>query len=170
MKRTAFKPRAVALKSQGFKRADRKEATAVAKIRKAAPARKATLKAKRPKMTPIRASARGEQCTLRFACCNSDPATTVWCHSNRAVDGKGMGLKSRDEEGCYGCSACHAWLDGGYAGHMRRETVDAFFDLARANSQKILRAKGLMKPKSETADRLQPAAASEHDPHEEMYV
>lgn len=114
--------------------------------RKAAPARKAALKAKKPKMTPIRKSARGEECTLRFpGICNGDTQTTVWCHSNRAEDGKGMGLKARDEEGCYGCSACHAWLDGGYAGHMPRSTVDVFFDLARGFSQQILRQKGLMK-------------------------
>lgn len=109
---------------------------------KAAPARKLT---KRPKMTPIRKSARGEECTLRFWCCNGDRDTVVWCHSNRAEDGKGMGIKARDEEGCYGCSSCHAWLDGGYAGHTSRESVDRFFDLARTVSQAILKLKGLMK-------------------------
>jgi hypothetical protein len=166
MRRTGFKPSTVTLKSNGFVRTDRKEAAAVAKLRKAAPARKAAMKVKHPKMTPIRASARGEQCTLRFACCNFDPATTVWCHSNRAADGKGMGIKARDHEGAYGCSACHAWLDGGYAGHMRRETVDIFFDLARANSQTILRAKGLMPQKQgSSTERLHsPGAAYQNNP------
>lgn len=108
------------------------------------PAKRSTLKAKRPKMTPIRASARGEACTLRLPVCNGNRETTVWCHSNRAEDGKGMGIKARDEEGCYGCSACHAFLDGGYAGKMPRSLVDTYFDLARAESQRILRTKGLM--------------------------
>ena len=109
------------------------------------PGRNSTLKSKGPRMTPIRKSARGEDCTLRFECCNGDPDTTVWAHSNSHRDGKGMGKKARDEEGCYACSACHAWLDGGYAGHMLRATVDTFFDVARANSQTILRSKGFMK-------------------------
>lgn len=100
---------------------------------------------KRPKMTPIRASARGQECTLRFpGICNRNPETTVWCHSNRLADGKGLGLKAPDEQGCYGCSDCHAWLDGGYAGHVAREVVDARFDAARAESQQILKEKGLM--------------------------
>lgn len=103
------------------------------------------LKAKRPPMTPIRKSAKGEACTLRLPVCNGDPATTVWAHSNRAEDGKGMGIKARDEEGCYACHACHAFLDGGYAGKMPRTLVDTYFDLARAESQGILRMKGLMK-------------------------
>jgi hypothetical protein len=104
-----------------------------------------SLKSSRPKMTPIRASARGEECTLRFpGICNRNPETTAWCHSNRLEDGKGMGLKAPDEEGCYGCSDCHVWLDGGYAGRMSREAVDARFDAARTESQQILRAKGLL--------------------------
>lgn len=103
------------------------------------------IKQSRPKMTPIRASARGQECTLRFVgICNRNPETTVWCHSNRLTDGKGMGLKAPDEEGCYGCSDCHAWLDGGYAGRIPRELVDARFDAARAESQVILKAKGLI--------------------------
>jgi len=103
------------------------------------------LKSKGPKMTPIRKSAKGQECTLRFPCCNFDPETTVWAHSNRIQDGKGMGAKARDEEGCYACSACHSWLDGGYALHMPRSLVDTYFDLARSESQEILKKKGLMK-------------------------
>lgn len=143
MKRTAFKPRTSTLKATSFKKIGRKEDGAIAKLRQ-------KLKSKAPKMTPIRASARGEECTLRFPCCSFDPASTVWCHSNRAEDGKGMGIKARDEEGAYGCGKCHAWLDGGYAGHMPRSLVDVYFDIARAQSQKILQRKGLMKSESAT--------------------
>lgn len=104
------------------------------------------LKSSRPKMTLIRASANGQECTLRFpGICNRNPETTVWCHSNRLADGKGMSLKAPDEQGCYGCSDCHSWLDGGYAASgTSRESVDARFDAARAESRAILRAKGLM--------------------------
>lgn len=108
------------------------------------PAARKPMKSKGPKMTPIRKSARGEECTLRFPCCNRLTDTTVWCHSNHYADGKGAGLKARDEEGCYGCSACHAFLDGGYAGKVARWFVDAMFDHARAESQKILKKKGLI--------------------------
>jgi hypothetical protein len=104
------------------------------------------LKKSRPKSTPIRASAHMQECTLRFeGICNRNPETTVWCHSNRLEDGKGMSLKAPDEQGCYGCSDCHAWLDGGYASAgADRAPVDARFDAARAESQQILRAKGLL--------------------------
>ena len=102
------------------------------------------MKSKDPKSTPIRKSAKGQECTLRFPCCCEDSSTTVWAHSNRLEDGKGMGIKARDEEGCYACFACHSWLDGGYAGHMPRSLVDKYFDLARTESQAILRRKGLI--------------------------
>lgn len=55
-----------------------------------------------------------------------------------------MGIKARDEEGCYACAPCHSWLDGGYANHMPRTLVDKYFDLARTESQAILKRKGLM--------------------------
>jgi len=130
--------------SAGLLRIAAVQAKAKAKAAKQAAPRK-PMKSTRPKMTPIRKSARGQACTLRFpGICNRNAETAAWCHSNRLADGKGMGIKARDEEGCYGCSDCHAWLDGGYAGHMPREAVDARFDAARAESQAILRAKGLL--------------------------
>lgn len=140
MKRTGFQAR-----TKPMARAAKIGVLGVLSVQRKAPARKAAMKPKRPKMTPIRASARGEACTLRLPVCNFNPETTVWCHSNRMADGKGMGIKARDEEGCYGCSACHAFLDGGYAGKMPRSLVDTYFDLARTESQAILKNKGLMK-------------------------
>jgi hypothetical protein len=104
------------------------------------------MKSASQKMTPIRKSAKGEECTLRIpGVCNGDNSTVVWCHSNNIRDGKGMGLKSRDEEGCYGCSSCHAWIDGGYVKDGPRHWMEQYFDLARAESQAILKRKGLMK-------------------------
>mgnify|MGYP001568733538 CR=1 FL=1 len=105
------------------------------------------MKYSRPKMTPIRKSAKDEDCTLRITgFCNYDPETTVWAHSNKIEDGKGMGIKARDEEGCYACSACHAWLDSGWVRDkgMTAELLYEFFDAARKKSQAILRQKGLL--------------------------
>jgi len=147
------------MRQVGFSRASSKTASAGAGLLRVAavqakaardreakpPKQRKPMKSSRPKMTPIRASARGQECTLRFpGICNRNPETTAWCHSNRLADGKGMGLKAPDEQGCYGCSDCHAWLDGGYAGHVPREVVDARFDAARIESQEILKEKGLM--------------------------
>lgn len=109
---------------------------------------KKKLRQRGPKMTPIRASAKGEDCTLRFiGICNYNSETTVWAHSNRLQDGKGMGIKARDEEGCYACSACHAYLDGGWVRDkgMTFDLLQEFFDVARKRSQAILRAKGLLR-------------------------
>jgi len=133
MRRTELKRSTSQLARNGFK--------AKQKVPDSAPKR---LKAKRKPLTKIQKSAKGQPCTLRLPVCNFDPATTVWCHSNSYSDGKGMGLKARDEEGCYGCFACHAFLDGGYAGRMPRSLLDTYFDLARAESQQILKTMGLM--------------------------
>lgn len=104
------------------------------------------MKSARPKMTPIRSSARNQDCTLRIpGICNYNPQTVVWCHSNESVDGKGAGLKARDPEGCYGCSACHSYYDGGYvAFNVTRDAVRALFNRARDISQSILKQKGLI--------------------------
>lgn len=104
-------------------------------------------KRSRPKMTPIRKSARGEACTLRIpGVCRQDASTTVWCHSNRLADGKGMGIKANDEAGCYGCSSCHAFLDGGWAAfaHWSYDLIQQYFERARAISRVILKRKGLL--------------------------
>ncbi|MFC7515074.1 nuclease domain-containing protein [Herbaspirillum sp. GCM10030257] len=101
------------------------------------------------KSTPIRQSAKDENCTLRFpGICRNRTDTTVWCHSNSLVDGKGMGLKAPDEEGCYGCYECHCYLDGGWVQEMwrgvTRDLVDEVFSNARKESRQILRNKGLI--------------------------
>lgn len=164
MRRSSFKTgskplqRRTPMRQTGFSRASSKTPAAGAGLlrvaavqakmrdREAKPVKpRKQMKSSRPKMTPIRASARGQDCTLRFpGICNRNPETTAWCHSNRLEDGKGMGLKAPDHHGCYGCSDCHAWLDGGYAGRVAREVVDARFDAARAESHEILKSKGLL--------------------------
>lgn len=56
-------------------------------------------------------------CLLRIpGTCNRDPDTTVACHSNwRQHGGKGAHRKADDHYSCWGCGACHHWLDFGPA-------------------------------------------------------
>lgn len=108
---------------------------------------RARMKASRPKSTPIRQSARGEDCTLMIpGVCNWQPETVVLCHSNRLHDGKGMGLKAPDTEACYGCAACHDVLDGRrpLPAGLTRDHLGQMFDRARAITQEKLRLKGLI--------------------------
>lgn len=108
---------------------------------------KTLLKSTRPKMTPIRRAARGQECTLQIlGVCNGQPETVVLCHSNKLEHGKGMGLKAPDTAACFGCSSCHDVLDGRAprpAG-MTLADVDALFRYAVQRTHAILRTKGLM--------------------------
>lgn len=95
-------------------------------------------------MSRVRESARDESCTLRFqSVCNGNTETTVFCHSNRGSDGKGMGLKAKI--GCYGCSACHDVLDGRAVRPigLTYEAMMERFDQAVIETQGKLFAKGL---------------------------
>lgn len=108
---------------------------------------KTLLKSTRPKRTPIRQAARGQDCTLQIlGVCNGQPETVVLCHSNSLADGKGMGLKAPDTAACFGCSSCHDVLDGRRprpAG-MTLADVDNLFRYAVERTHAILRTKGLM--------------------------
>ncbi len=101
------------------------------------------MKSSRPRMTPIRASACTEECTLRLpGVCNFDTETTVLCHEN----GAGAGMKSPDECGAYGCYACHMVLDG-HAKRpewLTREMVQAAFVEGNRKTRLILKQKGLI--------------------------
>lgn len=74
-----------------------------------------------PKTTPYRDRrlldlARGEPCYLRIpGICIGGTETTVPCHGNGAIFGKGMARKADDTSACPGCFACHRWLDQGPA-------------------------------------------------------
>ncbi|HSH24979.1 MAG TPA: nuclease domain-containing protein [Massilibacterium sp.] len=57
----------------------------------------------------IRASAKGENCTIRYPGCNNQTETTVFAHLNSRW--KGMGNKSPDLFGVYACDFCHRKLD-----------------------------------------------------------
>lgn len=111
------------------------------------PMKRSAMKSYRPKVTPIRRSAKGEECTIELAgICNHNPETVVWCHENSYSAGKGMGMKARDERGAYGCSTCHAVYDGQAPrlSWMTKEYVDQRFQIAMDISREILRRKGLL--------------------------
>lgn len=108
--------------------------------------KRSRMKPSRPKSSPIRKSAKGEECTIRLPnVCNFDPATTVLCHSNKLADGKGMGLKAPDTHAAYGCSACHDVVDGRapIPSWLTKELVDALFEEGIAHTQRIVKRKGL---------------------------
>ena len=63
------------------------------------------------KTTKIRQSARNETCSLRVSPDCQDGETVVFCHLNSPQ--KGMGIKSPDIFGVYGCYSCHQKLDAG---------------------------------------------------------
>lgn len=105
------------------------------------------MKASRPKMTPIRRAARGQDCTLQIlGVCSGDPSTVVLCHSNSLADGKGMGHKAPDTAACFGCAACHDVLDGRRPRPpgMTLHDVDTYFRHAIEKTHAILRTKGLI--------------------------
>lgn len=110
--------------------------------------RRALLKTYRPKSTPIRKSAKGEDCTLEFPIPEyHDPETVVLCHDNRLESGKGAGHKAPDTAAAYGCFHCHNVLDGraprpnGFTYEMMIERFERGVALTHAR----LRAKGLLK-------------------------
>lgn len=63
------------------------------------------------KKTKIRQSARNEACSLRMSPQCQDGETVVLCHLNSQH--KGVGIKSPDIFGVYGCYWCHQRLDAG---------------------------------------------------------
>ena len=148
LKRTAFAPSTTPLlRSTPFTQASPIPRKAFDSAALGAMTRQRRLRSRGPKMTPIRRSARGEDCTFNFpGICQHSTDTTVWCHSNSYADGKGMGIKANDAAGAYGCAACHAFYDGGWASvpHMSKEQAHQYFEIARAKSRLILKHKGLI--------------------------
>jgi len=58
------------------------------------------------------AMARGQRCLLRIpGVCTENRETTVACHSNLGIHGKAGARKAEDFYSCWGCMACHRWLD-----------------------------------------------------------
>lgn len=53
--------------------------------------------------------------------CNHRVDTTVACHSNLSIHGKGERRKADDQYSVWGCAACHYWLDFGKAAAAQKE-------------------------------------------------
>lgn len=67
----------------------------------------------------LRAAAKGKPCMIRLeGICNGNPETTVLCHF-RLVGVSGMGMKSPDLIGAWGCSACHQVVDKDKSDHVQ---------------------------------------------------
>jgi hypothetical protein len=71
------------------------------------------MKSSRPKMTPARANARGQACTLRLPGCYPGPENeqVQLCHL-RMNGAAGGGQKPHDSEAVFACTHCHDLLDG----------------------------------------------------------
>jgi len=98
-------------------------------------------------MSAITQSARGEQCQIRIpGVCNHNPETVVFCHANGSAAGKGIGMKSPDILGAYGCSACHAVVDRlvPLPKHLTRDDVKLMFYEGHARTVLRLIEKGLI--------------------------
>jgi len=62
------------------------------------------------KQTKITKSAKGESCSLRVSPeCTDEYGYVVLCHLN--TNYRGVGIKSPDLFGVYGCTPCHRLLD-----------------------------------------------------------
>lgn len=91
-------------------------------------------------MSAIRKAAKGEQCTLNIAgVCNYNPETVVFCHFPSETHG--MGLKSDDLSGGFGCNACHDAIDG--RSHIQLSREDKEFYMRRAQFRTIRRLEEL---------------------------
>ena len=83
-------------------------------------------KTKRWQSKKYRDAAKGQPCTMRLPCCNSDIETTVLAHRN----GAGMAMKANDHDAVDACSECHAALDG-LRGSGYLAAAKSVFDQAR---------------------------------------
>jgi len=92
-------------------------------------------------MSKITEAARGQECTVRIpSVCNWDSTTVVHAHLN----GGGGAMKHHDIHGAFACSACHAWLDGGYVKTASRDERDLAHLQAMQRTQLILLDLGLI--------------------------
>ena len=99
----------------------------------------------------LRKLAKDKPCMFRVeGVCNNDPATTVWCHSNQGKHGKGMGAKSHDPFGAFGCSSCHDWYDNKIPNVPHEEKV-ATFERARDATTYFIWANNLVRVNKEAA-------------------
>ncbi len=93
------------------------------------------------KQNKITKSARGRRCEIQLpGYCTHNEEQTVLCH----LGGGGMGGKSPDSEGAYGCYVCHQIVDGSYKTDLERDFVRMCFFEAAVRTREILRGLGLL--------------------------
>lgn len=98
-------------------------------------------------MSKIRQSARDQECTIRLpGVCNRRTDTTVLCHPNDSLAGKGLGKKADDRHGAYGCFDCHNVVDRRVPRpvHLTRAHIDQFFNDGCEATHQLLKTAGLV--------------------------
>ena len=97
-------------------------------------------------MSKLRKSARGRDCQIRIpGVCNHDNETVVLCH----LPGGGMGGKVDDLFAAFGCSACHAVVDGSVVIRVLYDTLMLWFHEGVIRTQAIWLAEGLISIKGQ---------------------
>lgn len=93
-------------------------------------------------MSKITKSAKGQDCQIRlYGVCNFNPETVVLCH----LGGGGMGAKSHDIHGAYGCSSCHDAIDGRVSTIYSRESLQLAHHEGVIRTQLLILEQGLIK-------------------------
>lgn len=79
-----------------------------------------------------------------FGCWKPNPNGDSLClaHSNLQKDGKGRGLKARDDKGAILCAKCHAYVDGG---GESREAMQNWHEYAHRRTLAWWRSEGYLK-------------------------
>lgn len=92
-------------------------------------------------MSKIRNAARGRECQIRIdpELC-TDVETTVGAHLN----GAGMAKKHPDFQSAFGCSRCHAFVDGAKHSVYSREEIEMMHYQGILRTQRILFEEGLI--------------------------
>ena len=98
-------------------------------------------------MSRITESARGERCMIQIPeVCRQRIETVVFCHSNEEIHGKGVGLRTFDVFGTYGCQDCHDVYDRRRAppAGMSMTDVREYFRNGNARTVRALIEKGFI--------------------------
>lgn len=95
-------------------------------------------------MSKLTKAAKGKECYIRiYPHCNCNPETTVFCHAP-SVD-KGMSIKSPDWWGSFGCSTCHAIVDGSIKVDLPKAEINACLHRGIYLTQKWFFENGLLR-------------------------
>jgi hypothetical protein len=92
----------------------------------------------------LRSHARGKPCMIRVPMyCNGNQDTTVLCHDNTPGI-SGMGMKSPDLTGAWGCSCCHDVIDGRIKTHYTKMERRVMFLEGMVRTQYALIREGIL--------------------------